>query len=500
MPTSSGTASLISGRTPIACANCASAKAGCDKRVPCSRCASKNLTCEARFARRSAKAAIRPSSSFNTFNLNGSLNNVGQYDGMASLETKDEGRMILPESSKDQERPGNSQKNFGFHLPGVPFAPDSFVATPNATTLGIDHSFYIDDNINGQVNYQELMAWTQYPIDHELPPDTCNNMQADMGMAAFMDLMESSSSSDAMASGCTSTSLSMCHTRATSATSQFEFAPQFKIMEGETPTDNEAMIPEIEDIIAAEAAWPLARCNIPIFSGACPRTAIVHLENLENNSKHDGTWKSLQSSIELPGLVDIDREQTSVLPLTSITRDRIHAITQSFFYTAVETHRGVLNGCLKTSSPSGGFNFLVLPPSNTLEHFLRNHLRHFAPYYCLVKGSMLDPNELLPNNQTSTLLLLLMIASGATVIPTAAARCLTAGLTETCRISLFHIIEKDVELSADIVVLRCALLFTILGAWSGDAWHMNIAMGQRGMYIAVSSTPTLKISAVPEMS
>jgi len=406
--------------------------------------------------------------------------------------------MIVAGSSKDQgqERPGNSQKSFGFNSTGMPFAPDTFVATPSATPLGIDHSLYLDDNINGEVNYQELMAWTQYSIDHEIPPDTGNNMQTDLGMTTFIDLMESSSSSDAMASGCTSTSLSMCHTRATSAASQFELEPYFKIMEFEATTDNEAMITEIEDIITAEAAWPLARCNIPIFSAACPRTAIVHLENLENNSKYDSTWKSLQSNITLPELADIAREQISVLSLTSNTRDRIHAITQSFFYTAVETHRGVLNGCLKASSPSGGFNFLVLPPSNILEYFLRNHLRHFAPYYCLVKGSRLDPNELLPNNQTSTLLLLLMIASGATVIPTAPARCLTAVLTETCRISLFHIIEKDVELSADIVVLRCALLFTILGAWSGDAWHMNIAMGQRGMYIAVSFIRTVKIISV----
>jgi hypothetical protein len=109
-----------------------------------------------------------------------------------------------------------------------------------------------------------------------------------------------------------------------------------------------------------------------------------------------------------------------------------------------------------------------------------------APYYLLINGGVLDPNELMLNNQASTLLLLLMIANGATSLPTTEARCLTAGLTETCRISLVDIIEKDVELSADPVVLRCALLFTMLGVWGGDAWHMNIAMGQRGMYLAVS--------------
>ncbi|KAM6487947.1 hypothetical protein HDV62DRAFT_396665 [Trichoderma sp. SZMC 28011] len=58
---SSGSASspYISGRTLIACQNCASAKTGCDKKIPCSRCIDKNLQCTARYARRASKAAIR---------------------------------------------------------------------------------------------------------------------------------------------------------------------------------------------------------------------------------------------------------------------------------------------------------------------------------------------------------------------------------------------------------------------------------------------------------
>lgn len=50
---------FISGRTLIACQNCASAKTGCDKKIPCSRCLEKNLQCIARYARRASKAAIR---------------------------------------------------------------------------------------------------------------------------------------------------------------------------------------------------------------------------------------------------------------------------------------------------------------------------------------------------------------------------------------------------------------------------------------------------------
>lgn len=50
---------FVSGRTLIACQNCASAKTGCDKKIPCSRCVEKNLQCIARYARRASKAAIR---------------------------------------------------------------------------------------------------------------------------------------------------------------------------------------------------------------------------------------------------------------------------------------------------------------------------------------------------------------------------------------------------------------------------------------------------------
>jgi len=118
---------------------------------------------------------------------------------------------------------------------------------------------------------------------------------------------------------------------------------------------------------------------------------------------------------------------------------------------------------------------------------------------------MLKPNELmqLSNGKASSLLLLLMVAQGAMATPTVEARYLTSGLTEACRLSLFDIIEKDIVLSSDPIVLRCALLFTTLAAWSGDKWHMDvgdflaawrgrasltiqIAMGQPGMYIAVS--------------
>ncbi|KAL6859698.1 hypothetical protein J3F83DRAFT_322804 [Trichoderma novae-zelandiae] len=62
-PSGSAGSPCISGRTLIACQNCASAKTGCDKKIPCSRCLEKNLQCTARYARRASKAAIRAAQS-----------------------------------------------------------------------------------------------------------------------------------------------------------------------------------------------------------------------------------------------------------------------------------------------------------------------------------------------------------------------------------------------------------------------------------------------------
>ncbi len=245
------------------------------------------------------------------------------------------------------------------------------------------------------------------------------------------------------------------------------------------------MIPEYEAVVAAEASWPLARCNPPVYSGTCPRTAIVHLEALEQKSRHEGTWDSLEKYIHH---IDWDAAGLpSVLSIDHGTRDKMLAIAQSFLHKALEIHRGGLNGQNKRYTSPSLLSFLVLPPSRVLEYFLRSYVRNLSFFYSLVSTGCMDPNEMIQNNQASTLLVLLMIAQGASAVPAAEARALSAGLIETCRISLFDIIEKDVEMCADPIALRCALLFTLLGAWSGDKWLMDIAMGQRGMYLSVSS-------------
>ncbi|KAL2064533.1 hypothetical protein VTL71DRAFT_3670 [Oculimacula yallundae] len=479
-----GTVPSIAGRTPIACINCANAKTGCDKAVPCSRCSEKNLPCEARFARRSGKASMRSASLSGAVSTQRNSRSPTATNRLAPKVPTPVQTPILAAGSplevpQIQDSPQKVQTPV-YTMQGLNFGNTPFNTSPCESVPGMEPFICLNDEdlLNVDTSYQDLMMWNQYPSELEMYP---NPMTAKMD-GPFLEMANSYPSSDAMASASLHTSNSIPHTGSTSISSIADFERPFQIVEASGLMIGEPMMPEFEVVIAAEAAWPLARCNPPIFSGSCPRTAIVHLENLEQHSRYENTWSLLDSSIDL---ADIDyKNQISVVPFSSTTRDRILAITQSFLHTALETHRGGMKVWDK-ESPHGNFNFLVLPPSRVLEYFLRSYVRSLAPYYTLINGGSLDPNELMLNNQASTLLLLLMIATGATSVQTSEARCLTAGLTETCRISLFNIIEKDVELSADPVVLRCALLFTILGAWSGDAWHMNIAMGQRGMYLSM---------------
>ncbi|ROW00814.1 hypothetical protein VMCG_06453 [Cytospora schulzeri] len=363
------------------------------------------------------------------------------------------------------------------------FSPGGFSSPHNKIDVMNDFMQLGNEFVSPDSNYSDLLVWPEYPIELDMY-SSAMGMRPDLGhgLPSFADLSDVSSNSEPMttASSCRGSA----HTRTTSIMSSIDFEP-LKPVDMTMCAPNDTNVAEFEVVIAAENSWPLARCNPPTFSGSCPRTAIVHLEALEQKCKQDGTWDALEKYLSHHS--NDSPHMPSVVPINSRTRDKMTAITQSFVHKALGVHRGGVNSYSKSgyASPGGMCNFIMLPPSNVLEYFLKSFVRSLLGYYPMITAMSLDPNEMLQGNQASTLLVLLMIARGAAAVPMAEARYLSAGLTETCRISLFDIIEKDVELSADPIALRCALLFTLLGAWSGDKWHMDIAMGQRGMYLAM---------------
>ncbi len=476
----------IPGRTPIACMNCANAKAGCDKGVPCGRCIEKNLACEARFARRSYKAPLRAPQASAAFSIAavqssppqqtqapGGINAMFMDADQPGVETKENisptaievaiTSLHVAEDSPKKASPHPSQ-----------MSPDGLPSPPLNDFTYMGNGFAPQDHA-----YQDLMLWPDFSMNPDAYPNPIPLGRADFSIPVFPGLGDIPSPEHLTAS---SSSRAPTRTPGSSIMSAGDLGNVLQTAELAmvAPTDNS--IPEFEVMIVAEGAWNLARCNPPP-AGNCPRTAIVHLESLERKSRQDETWAALEKYLERVDWGPSDL--TTIAPLTSRTRDKILAITQSFLHKALDVHRKSLHSSRETS-PSD-FNFLVLPSVKILEALLRSYIRSLSGYYALVAAGCVDPNEMLQDSPASTLLVLLTIAQGAATIPIAEARCLSAGLTETCRISLFDIVEKDVELSTDPTTLRCALLFIVLGAWSGDKWLMDIAMRQRGMYMSVSA-------------
>ncbi|KAF7196134.1 Transcription factor 1 [Pseudocercospora fuligena] len=244
---------------------------------------------------------------------------------------------------------------------------------------------------------------------------------------------------------------------------------------------------EMPSIIAAQDAWSAFRCTPIVPSTACPKTARQNLERLEQTLRNHQGWASWSPQWEEADIAGGDH--LTVMQLHESTRDKLLAITQSFLHKALEIHRqeGQNNGQGQNTDNSYASNFVLLPPGRVLEYFLRSYANSFERYYPLTSRGILDANELMHcyNDKASSLLVLMMIAQGAMNIPSTEARMLTGGLTEACRISLFDLIEKDIIMSGDPIVLHAALLFTVQAAWSGDKWQMDIAMGQRGMYLAM---------------
>jgi len=250
----------------------------------------------------------------------------------------------------------------------------------------------------------------------------------------------------------------------------------------------DAAIPDLGAIISAQDGWSVFRCTPSITSSHCPRTAKLNVERLEQSLRNHQGWSNWSSSWEQ---ADFTHDaQIAVAPLQEATRDKLLAITQSFLHKALDIHKDGNSSSHNGESPDSTLsrsNFILLPPTRILEFFLKSYTYSFERYYSASSRGVLDANELMlnHNDKASSLLILMMIAQGAMNISSMEARLLTGGFTETCRISLFDLVEKNIIMASDPIVLRAALLLTVQAAWSGDKWQMDIAMGQRGMYCSM---------------
>ncbi len=248
-----------------------------------------------------------------------------------------------------------------------------------------------------------------------------------------------------------------------------------------------------DGLLASQESWPFFSCNRVPKSGCFPpATAAIYVEGLiQVLTAHDWPVPHDPQRGDAAMVANELLQQEEMLdPLIGRSNDSLNAAARAIVHKACTTHRsdqGSMDRVANLLNGKEDQGAIQLPPPDAIAYFVESYVSHHKPYYpCAADLTRSTVPMLQSNVRASRLLMLLTIAQGASFISIPSARYLASGLTEACRLFLFESIEKDILLSRDPTVLRSALLFTTAAAWSGDNWHMDIAMGQRGMYIAVS--------------
>ena len=447
--------------------------------LPCTRCATKRIHCQARSARRSG---------------DGSGNTNRQHDGTrAFLATAAENLQQWGPASFAQVSLTQAPLSSPYSLPStsathraqkfhqrkdtddLPFSfdlSDGLVHSPSSTSLSLTTMLQPFGDMDGVLeegaysptfDYMDEGTLSMIPTGTQTPVD-------------FSGSLEHSLRSSNEFTGQASEPSASAHVAETGSRSRRDsLRPRPPIQD---PFSMEtwryrASILEHPDIVAAREGWSYFKCNPTSARGACPKTANIYLEGLEETLRSRDVWPCdlLPETFKpVP-----DRCSIKIAPFTSFTRDKILAITQNVLHKASKLNYTNLSS-RQNAAHRDSTGFILLPPSKTLEHFLEAYVCHFEPYYSSVPARLLNANELTQKGNVSaaTLLLLLMVALGASTTPSVEARFLTCGLTEACRTSFLDIIENDMEHGEDLNLLRCGLLFTTAAVWSGDKWQMDV--------------------------
>lgn len=231
---------------------------------------------------------------------------------------------------------------------------------------------------------------------------------------------------------------------------------------------------------AHDEDWPCLRCNPPSDQPVNPRAGGEYLRQLEETLNDQSIWNSADFR-NSPSPPHGDVAAMSIEPVQENLRDKLMVISQGFLSRARDVHRTSHNDSLAQAASSAHASFtgfFILPPPSVLEAFLRIYASRVEPYIPFFPASNISLSKLVASNdeKSSILLVLLMIAQGAMGSTLPEARHLASGLVETCRICMFDIMEKNVQLSAHPVMLRCALLYLHAAAWSGNKWHMDVRL------------------------
>ncbi|KAI8964132.1 hypothetical protein F5Y11DRAFT_118885 [Daldinia sp. FL1419] len=470
-------------RTQEACRNCARTKTKCDSNTPCNRCRVKQIPCDRRPRKPPVRASLSVASQDST---SGPETNTGNHD-VGSSRSMDAGHARSSNNAQSSSENGAGPEN----------SATSSDSSPEKQ-LHI-HEAIIESVVTGGFDTFMGNVPEQSMVNGAMPAGTGSlviesHMQNWAGPGQALIAAQNSDQAEHPAG-----TLGPGQYGAVCATGLTSHSPTELQTDGSASLWNEDRqaydlqwqyntdAVEHQVITQAYNYWSSFRCNPFEDMSKCPRTAGVLLESLGHMPELDKLWGWLGLDYPSPNPF----EPLTSLSLRESVRDKLAAISQALLQKALRVHQldpATTAASYPSPSPDGNSRrFLILPPSATMEHFLREYMRIFEPFYLLVPGGVLDANSLLngSNDTSSTLLILLMIGQGAISDPTNEARRLSGGLTEVCRISLFDTVEKDVSVCHQPLLLHCAIVFITQAAWSGDKWLMDIGLGQRGIYIAI---------------
>jgi hypothetical protein len=224
--------------------------------------------------------------------------------------------------------------------------------------------------------------------------------------------------------------------------------------------------------------WPCFQCNPPNAQPINPKIGSHYLKRLEDTLNDQSVWSNAERFDQNTN----NRVGINVEPVQGSLRDKLMVISQGFLSRARDIHRTSTGnddssiGRYRPNSSTSITGFFILPPPQVLEVFLRTYASRVEPYIPFFPAGTINLTQLIASNdeKSSILLLLLMIVHGAMGSASPDARNLANGLVETCRICMFDIMEKNVQMSAHPIMLRCALLYLSAAAWNGNKWHMDV--------------------------
>ncbi|KAI1179142.1 hypothetical protein F4777DRAFT_498652 [Nemania sp. FL0916] len=472
-------AETLAGHPKIACLPCSQAKTACDKGAPCARCREKNFECKTRYAKRPQKGARNaaamkdrgpvpiPTTAPAPRTGAPSFRNIGGGAGHRDLQARFSATMDNTPMTIDPRIPlqmGSPKRaelvNTNLGLDGRP--------TPPLPIDGYDFS-----GISNDIVSQEPGVFDS----HYLWPSSTSGLEMYHNLSQ-PSLFSPFNSLTSPMSEITPLSTEPIHTRSNSMMSTGDFESSMRAIAANTPQNGQGS--DFDAMSIGNQAWPLAQCNPVVYPDDCPDDPIVHLKNLEQSSKYTHVWNILAAR---PRIAPADiTDSTSGEPMSSHTHDALSHVAQRFLMKALLFYRDFSQTQHYTfSAPTT--SFFALPPAAIMDSCLRCCVRSLSFYYSLVSTGQVNSNMMMGQDDNTSLFILLMVAQGASVVPHGDIQELSVSLAETCKMQLFDIIEKTVTRYADLTVHRCALLFTVLGAWSGHKNLMDVAVRQRGVYL-----------------